>query len=94
MTLRADTTLPHDYATPAASFPQRSSRAEVPGQQQIDVVRLIVEELPEDAGLWAICEWNGDLWDIVGPPAFRQGTRHTRHWSVDIRRRPDSPEEV
>lgn len=90
--LRADVSRPPDYVTTAASFPQRSARAEVPGQQQIDIVRLIVTKLPEDAGIWAICEWRGDYWDVVAPPAYRQGTRHTEHWSVDIRRRPDKPD--
>ena len=71
----------------AAEFPQRSSRAEVPGQQQIIVTRLIVDETV-GAGLWGKCEWEGEMWDIVAPPTYHHGTRHTRHWSIDIRKRP------
>lgn len=72
----------------AAAIPQRSSKAEVPGQQQIDVVRLILDaELP-GVTLWSRVEYLGDQWDIVSPPAYHHGSRHVRHWSMDIRRRP------
>lgn len=72
----------------AAAIPQRSSKAEVPGQQMIDVVRLILDaELP-DVTLWSRVEYLGDQWDIVSPPAYHHGSRHVRHWSMDIRRRP------
>ena len=75
------------YVCKAAEFPQRSSRAEVPGQQQIIVTRLIVDETV-GTGLWGKCEWEGEMWDIVAPPTYHHGTRHTRHWSIDIRKRP------
>lgn len=73
----------------AAFIPQRGSRAEVPGQQQIDVVRMIVRHDLDNVGLWTLVEWQGDLWDVVAPPIYHHGSRHTRHWSIDIRRRPD-----
>ena len=73
--------------TTAAEFPQRSSRAEVPGQQQIIVTRLIVSE-DAGMGLWGKALWEGEMWDIVAPPTYHHGTRHTRHWSIDIRKRP------
>lgn len=72
----------------AAVIPQRSSKAEVPGQQQIDVVRLIVDPHIEGLTLWSVVEYQGDYWDIVTPPAYHHGSRNTRHWSIDIRRRP------
>jgi len=70
-----------------AAIPQRSSKAEVPGQAEVDVYRLI---LPETVGLglWSFVEWRGRTWDVAAPPAYHHGTRHTRHISVDIRRRP------
>lgn len=72
----------------AAFIPQRSARAEVPGQQQINVVTMIVDpDLPE-VDLWSRVEWNGRQWDVVSPPAFHNGTRHTRHWSMNLRERP------
>lgn len=73
----------------AAFIPQRSSRAEVPGQQEIEVYRMIVDpEHGKDMSLWARVDWNGDSWDIQSPPLYHHGTRATRHWSVDIRKRP------
>lgn len=72
----------------AAFIPQRSSKAEVAGQQQINVIRMIVApELP-DVTLWSRVEWNAKQWDIVSPPAYHHGSKHTRHWSMDIRERP------
>lgn len=74
--------------TRAAFIPQRSARAEVPGQTQINVTRMIVtHELP-NVDLWSRVEAQGRVWDVVTPPAYHHGTRHTRHWSVDLRERP------
>lgn len=72
----------------AAAIPQRSSKAEVPGQQQINVVRLIVNaELP-GVDLWSRVEYLDSFWDVAAPPAYHHGPRRLRHWSLDIRRRP------
>ena len=72
----------------AAFIPQRSARAEVPGQQQIDVVTMLVAaDLPE-VNLWARVLWRDRYWDVVSPPAYHHGTRHVRHWSMDLRERP------
>jgi len=81
----------HGTAVRAAFIPQRSSRAEVPGQQEVDVVRMLVGADVPDVGLWAIVQWRGDLWDVAAPPAYHHGTRGTRHISVDLRRRPPAP---
>ena len=75
------------FETRAAVIPQRSSKAEIPGQQQIDVVRLVVDYLP-NVGLWSLVEYDGDSWDVAAPPQYHHGTRRTRHHSIDIRRRP------
>lgn len=85
-TLVADPTSPHEVR--AAFIPQRSSRAEVPGQQVINVVRMIVDADLDDIGLWSRVEYQGKQWDIVTPPSHHHGVRRTRHWSIDIRERP------
>ena len=72
----------------AAFIPQRSARAEVPGQQHINVTRMIVRHGIPDVSLWARVVWAGKEWDVVTPPAYHHGTRHTRHWSMDLRERP------
>ncbi|USH45847.1 head-to-tail stopper [Streptomyces phage VieEnRose] len=77
---------PHDVR--AAFIPQRSAKAEVPGQMQINITRMIVSADLEDVDLWSRVEAMGKTWDIVTPPAYHHGTRRTRHWSIDIRERP------
>lgn len=72
----------------AAAIPQRSSRAEIPGQQEIEVVRLITDADLAGVDLWSRVDYLGAEWDIVAPPAYHHGTRRTRHWAIDIRRRP------
>jgi hypothetical protein len=72
----------------AAFIPQRSAKAEVPGQMQINVVRMIVDPHLEDVGLWSRVEYQGKQWDIVSPPSYHAGSRHTQHWSMDLRERP------
>lgn len=91
-TKRAD---PGDPIEVRATFiPQRSSRAEVPGQQIINVIRMIVDPDLPDVELWSRVEYKGHVWDIVTPPAYHHGiARHTRHWSIDLRLRPSAPAE-
>jgi len=75
----------------AVFIPQRSSRAELPGQQDIDITRMIVgADVPgiEKVDSWSRVKWNGSMWDVVVPPAYHHGSRHTRHYSMDLRRRP------
>lgn len=69
-------------------FPQRSSKASVPGQVGIEVTRIGVRADLEDVDLWSRVELRGRLWDVAAPPAYHHGTRHTRHWSIDLRLRP------
>ncbi|WKU46746.1 phage head-tail adapter protein [Streptomyces sp. VNUA116] len=72
----------------AAFIPQRSARAEVPGQQMINVVRMVVDPHLDGVSLWSRVEYAGRQWDVVAPPTYHHGDRKTRHWSIDIRERP------
>ncbi|WP_329296905.1 phage head-tail adapter protein [Streptomyces pseudovenezuelae] len=84
--LVADADGPHQVR--CALIPQRSARAEVPGQQQINITRMIVSANLEGVELWSRVELMGKVWDIVTPPAYHHGDRKTRHWAIDIRERP------
>lgn len=73
----------------AWEYPQRSARAEVPGQQKINVTRVGVDADLEGVDLWSEVEYRGKVWDVVTPPYYHHGSsRHVRHWSIDIRERP------
>lgn len=76
------------YKVRCALIPQRSARAEVPGQQQINVVRMLVDPDLDDVTLWSRVEVLGTTWDVVSPPAYHHGSRKTRHWGLDLRERP------
>ena len=54
----------------------------------INVVRLIMDPNIQDMDLWSRVEFNDRQWDVVTPPGYHHGTRHTRHWSIDVRERP------
>lgn len=60
----------------------------MPGQQDITIYRMLVDPSLTDVDLWSRVEWMGYEWDVVAPPVYHHGSRHTRHWSLDIRRRP------
>lgn len=79
-------TAPHEVT--AWTFPQRSAKAEVPGQQQINVVRIGTAHDLAGVELWSRVTFMGKSWDVVTPPAYHHGTRHVRHWSIEIRERP------
>lgn len=81
----ADETGP--YEVTAAIIPDRSSRAEVPGQQVIEAYRMLVSPDIPDVDAWSRVVWNGDDWDLVAPPDMHFGSRHTKHWTLTIRRR-------
>lgn len=69
-------------------YPQRSAKGEVPGQLAINVVRIGVPGEVDDLELWDRVEFMGRTWDVVTPPSYHHGTRHTRHWTIDVRERP------
>lgn len=77
------------YEVRCALIPQRSARAEVPGQQQINITRMIVDANLEGVSLWSRVDVLGSVWDVVTPPAYHHGERRTRHWAIDIRERPN-----
>lgn len=72
-------------------IPERSSAAEVPGQQEIDVIRIGVEPKKAFADVtidrYSRVLWDDDDWDVASPPAHRYGTRHVAHMSLMLRRR-------
>lgn len=71
--------------------PLRGSRAEVPGQQEINIYTIQAPPDLQGVDLWSQIERSdGSRWDVVAPPVLRTGTRHTRHWTMDIRHRPDN----
>lgn len=76
------------YIVRAAFVPDRSAKAEVPGQQKINVFTMLVRYDLDDIDLWSQVKWNGSDWDVVTPPAYHHGSRHTRHWTLSIRERP------
>lgn len=70
-------------------IPQRGAKAEVTGQQTINVVRIGVATDVPGVALNARVEFDGKVWDVVSPPALHTGGgRHTRHYSMDVRERP------
>ena len=74
--------------TTAAVIPVRSSMAEVNGQVEIDVVRVLIAPDLENVTLWSRAELDGEEWDVMTPSALHWGQRHNRHWSIDLRQRP------
>lgn len=72
----------------AAFIPQRSTKAEVPGQVGIDVTRMILRHDLPNVGLFSQVRWRGRLWDVASPPSYHHGTPLVRHYSMDIRARP------
>lgn len=70
-----------------AFIPERGSRAEVPGQQQIDVGTIIIPADFAEVNVFSRVEFRGRQWDIVTPPQYHHGTRRVRHWSAEVRRR-------
>jgi hypothetical protein len=80
--------LDNPIETVAAWIPQRSARAEVIGQVEINVVKIIVKHDLPNVDLWSYVEALGSTWDVVTPPSYHHGSRHTRHWSIDLRERP------
>lgn len=72
----------------------RSSIAELPGQQLIDVRLIQVEysDRTKKIAPWSEVELSdtpGARWDIISPPSLRWGTRGVRHLTLEIQRRPD-----
>lgn len=71
----------------AVFIADRSSRAELAGQMEINVYQMLIDA-DVDVSLWARVEWSGATWDVVNPAAQRFGTKHVRHQTILIRQRP------
>lgn len=66
----------------------RSQRAEVPGQQEVDIVRIAFNAPIPGLDTTSRVRIGESLYDVVTPPSKRHGSRHVQHWTVDLRRRP------
>lgn len=73
----------------AWTIPQRSAKAEVPGQQKINVIRIGITADLAGVEIQSQVEYQGKRWDVVTPPSYHHGSRHVRHWAIDIRERPN-----
>lgn len=83
----------HDPDTPINRevwlYPQRGAKAEVTGQQTINVVRVGCRIDIPGVELGSRVFFQGKWWDVVSPPSLHYGVkRHTRHYSMDLRERP------
>ena len=64
----------------------RSSDAELPGQVQVKAIRCIARSAPVTT--WARVDYDGESWDLAGPPRFSKGTsRVMRHVEFTLRSR-------
>ena len=80
------------WETRCAESHDRSSRMEVPGQGEIEVISVLVSSA-RPVTMFSRAKYLGEFWDIVGPPARRRGVRATRHQTVLLRKRP-GPKDV
>ena len=71
-----------------APQPERSSKAEVPGQMTVDVVSLRTRADLSGVDMWSRVFYRGRWYDLAAPPAYHRGTRPTRHWTITCRFRP------
>ena len=81
------------YHTVASQRSERTARAEVPGEGEIEIIKVTVR--PDVSGLnsWGRAWFMGTHWDVSAPPEYRHGTRHVRHLTLTLRSRTDSPPE-
>jgi hypothetical protein len=64
----------------------RSSDAELPGQVSNKVMRVMARQVP--AGSWSRIIFQGEEWDLAGPPRFTPGmTSRLKHIEFTIRSR-------
>jgi hypothetical protein len=48
---------------------------------------MLLDTLPAGVDTYSRVEWRGDQWDIMSPPAYHVGTRHTEHYTLEIHKR-------
>lgn len=67
----------------------RTSRAEVRGNVEIEVYEIRLPASLKGVGPGAVVIWDDSEWDVVAPPQLRPTRTHSvRHQTVQIRRRP------
>ena len=76
------------YRVRCAVIPNRSARAEVPGQVETNIVDCITTANLDQVSIWSRAKLNGTWWDLVTPPAMHYGPRNIRHWTFSLRERP------
>lgn len=80
--------LQNPIRTRAAITPERSSKAEVPGQQVINVIRVLIDyKFAALVDIHSRLRWDGKEWDVITPPEHHYGTHHSRHVSILARQR-------
>lgn len=72
-----------------SQMPDRSAKAELPGQQEINVLQVRCPPGLDEVNLWSRVYWRGKWYDLVAPPGERDGSRNIRHWTLILRKRPD-----
>ena len=80
------------FKTRVWEYADRSSKAEVPGQMEIDLVKIglsATNPLASKISTTSRVYWKGHWWDVAAPAAYHPGPRQTRHISLSLRRRPD-----
>ena len=86
---KVPSTLGDNVEVTFAESHDRSNRAEVPGFQSIEVIKILVPAGTRGAEMWSKAQIGDDWYDVSAPPAYRHGTRQVRHLSVMLRKRPD-----
>jgi hypothetical protein len=56
-------------------------------QAKPNVYDMLIDTLPAGVDAYSRVEWRGDQWDIMSPLAYYNGTRQTRHWTLEIHKR-------
>lgn len=71
----------------AAFIPRSSREISTAGQAVHEAYTMTIKADIPDVGMWSTVEWRGEFWDVTAPPEYHHGTRHVRHWTVEVRRR-------
>ena len=50
-----------------------------------DTVTMMIDPTP-GLDIWSRVGWHGGMYNVDAPPAYHNGTRQTRHWSVKLKR--------
>lgn len=69
----------------------RSQIADLPGQVDVDIMRVISRHYPgREGGTWSRCRLDGVDYDLAEPPRFSPGpSKASEHWEFKLRSRAD-----